>query len=162
MTEMGYKCNMPDISAAIGLVQLRKQDRWREHRADIAKRYDQAFSDLLSTGIIWLPNHVDPDRDVVHAHHFYPVLLNPERWRVDRDQVVRAILAENVGVGVHYLPVHQHPYYVERYRYQPDDFPVASRIGRQILSLPLAASMQQQDIVDVIEAFRKVVSGYTR
>jgi perosamine synthetase len=91
----------------------------------------------------------------------YPIRLNVEKLTADRAQIFRALRAENIGVNVHYIPVHQHPYYRERFGYKGGEFPVAEDSYARLISLPMFHSMSDQDAEDVIEAVRKIVGSYS-
>jgi hypothetical protein len=91
----------------------------------------------------------------------YVLLLDLARLKVDRNQFISALLAENIGVSMHFWPLHMHPYYREKYGYQPDDFPVARRVGESVLSLPLVPQMDRRDAQNVVDAVRKVVAAYS-
>ena len=115
----GYKYNMTDIAAALGIAQLRKCDRMWQRRAEIAHRYTEAFADLPEVEV----PHVHAD--VQHAWHLYIIRLNLERLHCDRTQFIEQLKAQNIGTSVHFIPLHLHPYYRQEYGYQPHDFPVA-------------------------------------
>jgi dTDP-4-amino-4,6-dideoxygalactose transaminase len=152
----GYSFAMPDLAAALGLPQLRKQEHFLTMRERYAHLYDEAFEDL--------PVRTQPrPRDLElnrHALHIYVLTLEPGTLRVSRDRLVEALRAENIGAGVHYLPLHEHPFYKEKHGYKPSDFPVAHAVGEHILSLPLTAGMSAQDAEDVALAVRKVLAAY--
>lgn len=153
----GYKMNMTDLAAALGLPQLRKQERFLEIRELYASRYDEAFADLP------LRRQRKPsasDKDNRHSLHLYLLRLEEDRWSVDRDRVVRALLAENVGAAVHYRPAHTLSFYRKKYRWRAEDVSQADRIGRTVLSLPLSPAMSEADVQDVIAAVRKVAAAY--
>jgi dTDP-4-amino-4,6-dideoxygalactose transaminase len=155
----GYKYNMTDLQASLGLHQLRKQEQFIARREEIAAFYDAAFSELDGMVRTQLRPHDGQNR---HALHLYVLLLDLARLRVDRNQVISALLAENIGAAMHFLPLHMHPYYREKYGYQPDDLPVARRVGESVLSLPLVPQMSERDAQDVVDAVRKVVNAYER
>ena len=90
------------------------------------------------------------------------LILDPEQFCVDRNQIVAALLAENVGAAIHYRALHTHPYYRDRFGYKPDDFPIASTVGNNIFSLPLTPGMSEEDVQTVIDAVYKVLSAYRR
>ena len=153
----GYKFNMPDLAAAIGIHQLHKQEKFLEVRERYAQSYDAAFESLP---VILQPRPRDLSFNR-HSLHLYLLMLKPGRWRVHRDQVIDALLAENVGAALHYRAIHTHPYYREKYGYKPYDFPVALRVGESVLSLPLVPQMTERDVQDVVGAVRKVIAAYT-
>jgi dTDP-4-amino-4,6-dideoxygalactose transaminase len=148
----GFKYNMMDMQAAIGIHQLKRVDRYWQRRQDIWKRYNEAFRELPCT----LPS--DPEPDTKHAYHLYTPLLDIDKIGKARDWVLSALTAENIGVGVHYVPVHLHPFYRKTFGWKEGDFPNAEWIGALTLSLPFSAALNMADLRDVIEAFRKVLS----
>jgi dTDP-4-amino-4,6-dideoxygalactose transaminase len=152
----GYSFAMPDLAAALGLPQLRKQEHFLTIRERYARLYDDAFKALP---VRKQPKPIELELNR-HAMHMYVLVLESGALRVSRDHVVEALRAENIGASVHYLPLHQHPFYAEKYGYQPDDFPVARTVGEHILSLPLSAGMTTQDAEDVALAVRKVLVNY--
>jgi dTDP-4-amino-4,6-dideoxygalactose transaminase len=154
----GYKCNMPDPAAALGIHQLRKQERFLEFRERYARRYDEAFTSLP---VRRQPRPTDLFHNR-HSLHLYTLQLDPACWRVDRDQVIDALLAENIGAALHYRAIHTHSYYRQRYRFRPEDYPHAYAIGEQVISLPLTPAMSQADVDDVVNAEYKLAHHYTR
>lgn len=148
----GFKYNMMDLQAAIGLHQLQRVEHYWQRRREIWARYQQAFADLP----IALPAETEPGTR--HAYHLYTILLDQENAGVSRDQFLEAITRHNIGVGVHYLSVPEHPYYQETFGWRPQDYPAAMRIGRQTVSLPLSARLTDQDAADVIAAVQQVLS----
>jgi len=152
----GYKYNMTDLQAALGLAQLAQIERFAVRRAEIWKHYDEAFAGLPCD----LPP--PPAPDTVHARHLYTPLLRLEDLRVDRDTVLDALTAENIGVGVHYLAITQHRYYRETYGWRPQHVPNAQFIGTRTLSLPLSAGLDARDVADVQEAFRRILLHFAR
>lgn len=154
----GFKYNMTDIQASMGIHQLRKQERFLEIREEYAQIYDRAFADLPGVRTQPRPSNGD-DR---HALHLYVLILDPEQYRVDRNQVVASLIAENIGAAIHYRALHTHAYYRERFGYEHDDFPHAAAVGDNIFSLPLTPGMSESDVNDVIEAVYKVLNNYRR
>lgn len=151
--EAGFKYNMMDIQAAIGIHQLQRIDLYWERRRSIWERYNQAFSDLP----IKLP--ADPSPDIRHAYHLYTILIDERETNISRDMFLEAMTRENIGVGVHYLSIPEHPYYQDRFGWKPDDYPHAMKIGRETVSLPISAKLCDQDVEDVIDAVKKIL-GY--
>jgi dTDP-4-amino-4,6-dideoxygalactose transaminase len=161
----GYKFNMPDLAAALGIHQLRKQEQFWRIRERYARIYDAAFADLplqrqyrplIDAAMIDAPEP-PPNR---HALHLYVLILREKAFRATRDKIVDALLAENIGAAVHYRALHAHRWYRETYGYRPEDFPTAYRVGEHILSLPLTPGMSLADVGDVIAAVRKVLESY--
>ena len=147
----GFKYNMTDIQAALGLHQLRKLPQFQARRREIVQRYNEAFSrfEELQTPV--------ERPEVEHAWHLYVLRLNLERLKISRNQFIEELKARNIGTSVHFIPVHLHPYYRDRYGYKPEDFPVAYREYQRIVSLPLYPRMSDQDVQDVIDAVAAVV-----
>ncbi len=152
----GYKHNMPDIAAAIGIQQLQKQERFLKIRERYAQMYDEALADLP---VRLQPRPLPTERNR-HSLHLYVLMLDENRWRVSRDEVVEALLQENIGAAIHYPAIHTHTFYRTKYGYQPEDFPHALSISRRILSLPLTPSMSDADAADVLRAVRKVAAAF--
>jgi dTDP-4-amino-4,6-dideoxygalactose transaminase/glycosyltransferase involved in cell wall biosynthesis/SAM-dependent methyltransferase len=152
----GYKFNMPDLAAAIGLQQLRKQERFLQTRERYARIYDEAFAGLP----VRFQPRPQPPESSRHSLHLYVLMLDDGGWRVHRDEVVKALLAENVGAVVHYPAIHTHSFYRKKYGYQPQDFPHALATAERILSLPLTPAMSEADVSDVVRAVRKVAAAY--
>jgi dTDP-4-amino-4,6-dideoxygalactose transaminase len=147
----GYKYNMTDLAAALGLAQLRKAERMWQRRREIAKRYNDAFSALPEL-------QIPADRaDCQHAWHLYLLRLNLDRLRTDRAQFIQELKQLNIGTSVHFIPLHLHPYYRETYRYAPTDFPVAFNEFQRVVSLPIYSKMSDKDVVDVIDSVSSVV-----
>jgi dTDP-4-amino-4,6-dideoxygalactose transaminase len=151
--DLGFKYNMMDLQAAIGLHQLPRIERWWERRREIWARYDTEFAGLP------LERPAAPAADTRHAYHLYTVLIDEPAAGLSRDDFLHAMTAENIGVGVHYLSIPEHPYYQERFGWDPDDVPVAADIGRRTVSLPLSPGLTDDDVTDVIAAVRKVLGA---
>jgi len=152
MVELGYNYRLTDIGAALGASQLERLESFLARRREIAARYQERLGghDLVDMPVL------DPGAD--SAWHFSFARLRLDRLRVDRGAVFHAMRAENIGVNVHYIPVHRHPYYQERY---PGlSFPVAEAAYERLLTLPLHAGMTDADADDVIAALDKVTSAY--
>jgi perosamine synthetase len=152
----GYKYNLTDIAAALGLAQLRKVDAMWRRRLEIARRYDEAFADLAE---VQTPTG---DRRHQHAWHLYMLRLHLERLRGDRADFVSALKQRQIGASVHFIPLHIHPYYRDTYGYRPEDFPVAWREYQREVSLPIYSRMSDGDVQDVIDAVREAVSTMRR
>jgi dTDP-4-amino-4,6-dideoxygalactose transaminase len=143
----GYKYNMTDVQAALGIHQLGRLDEWIEQRARLWDRYDALLEPLP------LQTPPAPDAHTRHARHLYQVLLEPDAG-ITRDQLLDALTARNIGTGVHYRGVHLHPYYRDTYGLEPSDFPVATSISERTLSLPLSPKVSESDQDDVVCALR--------
>ncbi len=156
MVLLGFNYRLPDIACALGIEQLKKLDANLGRRREIAARYTRAFREL--PGVI--PPATRPDVDP--AWHLYPIRLAPAKLAADRGQIFRALRAENIGVNVHYIPVHRHPYYVEKFGYRGGECPVAEDAYERLISLPMFPAMTDQDVSDVIRAVGNVVGHYSR
>jgi len=152
----GFKYNMTDVAAAMGIVQLRKAQKMLARRQEIARRYNEAFSSIPQLQV----PHDNPEMQ--HAWHLYMLRLNLEQLRIDRAQFLIELKNRNIGSSVHFIPLHIHPYYRETYGYKPEDFPVAYREYRREISLPIYSKMSDQDISDVIAAVVKIVDTNVR
>ncbi len=150
MVLLGFNYRLTDIACALGISQLKKLEANLARRRGIAARYTAAFRNLR--GVI-APS-VRPD--VNPAWHLYPIRVNPSQLKKDRAYVFRALRAENIGVNVHYIPVHLHPYYRDQFGYRGGEYPIAETAYEQLISLPMFHSMTEQDVEDVIAAVSKV------
>lgn len=151
VVEVGFKYNMTDIQAALGVRQLEKVERYWARRAQIWARYQEAFADLPCQ----LPLATAPNTR--HAYHLYTLLLDIETLGLPRDAVLDALAARNIGTGVHYLALHTHPFYAQAYGWKFGDFPNAEYISERTLSLPLSAKLTDTDVESVIAAVRSVL-----
>ncbi len=156
VVEAGFKYNMMDLQAAIGIHQLERVERYLQRREAIWRRYDEAFADLP----IGLPAPAEPG--TIHARHLYTLLVDDARCGISRDAFLDAMTARNIGVGVHYLSIPEHPYYQQTFGWSPEQWPVAARIGRQTVSIPLTPRLTDEDVEDVVTAVRSVLAGRVR
>jgi len=151
MVLLGFNYRLTDIACALGIQQLKKLEANLARRRQIAARYTAAFREI--------PEVVPPAvrHDINPAWHLYPIRLDRARLKADRGQVFAALRAENIGVNVHYIPVHLHPYYHERFGYRGGEYPVAEDAYERLISLPMFHGMSDQDVDDVIRAVEKVM-----
>ncbi len=158
MVLLGFNYRLTDIACALGLSQLERLTENLARRREIAAQYAAAFRDLAAGAFsaIVIPTVRE---GVVPAWHLYPVRLNLEMLGVGRREIFRALRAENIGVNVHYIPVHQHPYYRDRFK-SHESYPVAESAYERLISLPMFHSMTVQDVEDVIHAVGKVLMHY--
>jgi len=152
----GFKYNMTDIQASLGLVQLEKLESFQLRRAEIVAKYNQEFKnyDALEIPVA--------KAEVEHAWHLYVLKLNLQALRINRNQFIEELKVRNIGTSVHFIPIHLHPYYRDKYGYKPEDFPVAFNNYQRILSLPLHAGLSDNDVQDVIAAVVEIVKKYRR
>jgi dTDP-4-amino-4,6-dideoxygalactose transaminase len=147
VVDAGFKFNMTDLQAAIGIHQLKRvENSWRR-REQIWKRYDAAFADLD------LVTPTKPQAATKHAYHLYTILID------NRDEFLNAMTRHNIGVGVHYMSIPEHPYYQKTFGWKPKNYPNAMRIGRSTVSLPLSAKLSDADVADVIGAVHMITSS---
>ena len=152
----GFKYNMTDIAAAMGIHQLAKLEAFHRRREDIAARYSEAFAEEPALEVPARRAHVE------HAWHLYVLRLRPEALRIDRDQFIEELALREIGTSVHFIPIHLHPYYRDKYGYVPERFPVAYGNFERMLSLPLHPRLSDDDVADVIDAVLDVAQTNRR
>lgn len=152
----GYKYNLTDIAAAIGIHQLAKAESMRVEREAVARRYAEAFADVDEVA---LPPD-DPDR--VHAWHLFPLRLRLDRLAIDRDEFMVELKAAGVGCSVHWRPLHLHPYYGDTYGWRASDFPTATAVWERLVSLPIFAGMRAEEVDHVVETVRALCVRHSR
>jgi UDP-4-amino-4,6-dideoxy-N-acetyl-beta-L-altrosamine transaminase len=148
----GFKYNMTDVAAALGLAQLARAEEFLARRKQIAARYTAAFRAL--TDFVEPPPVAPPDG--AHAWHLYVIRLKLERLRIDRDEFIARLQTAKVGVSVHFIPIHMHPYYRDTYGHRPEDFPSALGTYRRIISLPIYPGMTDADVDSVADAVGEI------
>jgi len=154
MIDLGCNYRLTDLQCALGLSQLRKLPTWLSRRREIAQFYDSALKDLSSVSPLTVRE------DVNHAYHLYVICLESSELRATRSEIFTALRAEGIGVNVHYIPVHLHPYYRQHFGTGPGDCPVAEAVYEQLITLPLFPAMKDKDAKDVIDALSKVCAAY--
>ena len=156
MLELGFNYHVSDIQCALGISQLAKLSESVARRQAIAAKYDAALADMPAVTPLAVREQVS------HAYHLYVVRLELEQLRVDRGKVFDALRAEGMGVNVHYIPVHLHPFYRKHFGTAPGDCPVAEAAYERIISLPMFPGMSDKDSDDVLRAVAKVTESYRR
>lgn len=156
MVELGYNYRLTDFQCALGLSQLAKVPGWVKQRQEIARMYDHILDNFESIRPLAVRD------DVSHGYHLYMVRLNLELLLTDRAEIFGALRAEGVGVNVHYIPVHLHPFYRETFGTKLGDCPVAERAYNELLTLPIFPQMTSEDVEDVIVALHKVMEPRLR
>lgn len=152
----GYKYNLTDVAAAIGLHQLARAEAMRLEREAIALRFLEAFADV---GELELPPS-SPDR--IHSRHLFPIRLRLDRLTVDRNAFLDELKDEGVGCSVHWRPLHLHPYYEETFGWRPEDLPVATAVWQRLISLPLFPGMREEETAHVIDTVRRLCNRHSR
>lgn len=152
----GFKYNMTDIQASLGIWQLRKLDSFQARRREIVRAYNEAFG---TEEALELPVERP---EVEHAWHLYVLRLREGVLRIGRDRFIKELKERNIGTSVHFIPIHVHPYYRNKYGFRPEDFPVTYANYRRMLSLPLNPRLNDEDVADVIEAVLDVVKRFKR
>ena len=156
VVECGFKYNMMDLQAALGIHQLaRVESNWARRR-EIWNRYQDAFVDLP----IIRPSEDGPD--IRHAYHLYTILVDKERSGITRDAFLDVMTDRRIGVGVHYLSIPEHPFYQQRFGWKPEEWPNAMRIGRQTLSLPISPKLSDAEVTKVIAEVRQALDNCVR
>jgi len=154
--DKGFKLTMMDIQAAIGIHQLPRVEKYWERRKEIWERYNEAFKDLP----VFIPAPIP--NGVKHSYHLYTLLLDIDKLNITRDEFLYEMAKRNIGVGVHYIALHLHPYYQQKYGYKQGDFPNADWISDRTVSIPLSAKLTDDDVQDVINTVREIITLYRR
>jgi dTDP-4-amino-4,6-dideoxygalactose transaminase len=152
----GFKFNMTDMQASIGIHQLRKMSKMQKRREQLAARYNDAFDNVPEIDTTKVKEHVK------HAWHLFPIFINSNLLKIDRAQFIDALRAENIGTSVHFIPLHLHPYYKDTFGFKRGDFPVAEDLYDREISIPLYPAMTDDDLSDVLKAIEKIVSFYRK
>ena len=151
VTQCGFKYNMMDLQAAIGIHQLSHVEINWKRRQDIWNLYQEAFSDLP----VKCPKQ--PDNHMRHAYHLFTLMIDPQQLNICRDEFLNQMALKNIGLGVHYLSIPEHPYYQNSFGWKPEMFPNAMKVGRQTVSLPLSPKLTNDEVQRIINAVRNVV-----
>ena len=150
----GYKYNMSDLQASIGIHQMKKLDQMQKRREEIADMYNKSFGQIPQITIPTVKSYA------THAWHLYPIQVNSDLLSINRNEFIEALKAENIGTSVHFIPLHLHPYYKEKYGFKGDDFPNAESLYQNEISLPIYPNMEDKDVEDVISAVKKIIDYY--
>ncbi|MFH1867825.1 MAG: aminotransferase class I/II-fold pyridoxal phosphate-dependent enzyme [Candidatus Omnitrophota bacterium] len=152
----GFKYNMTDMQAALGLHQLPKLDKFIRQREHMVLQYNDAFSGMEEISVL------DQIDNIRHAHHLYIIVLNTEKLKITRDGFMDALRKENIGVGIHFRSLHIQPFYKNTYKFKDSDLPNAKHLSDRIISLPLYPGMSQYDLDTVVKAVKKIVAYYKK
>lgn len=152
----GYKYNMTDIAASIGIHQLKKASLFQNRRKSIAEKYTEAFSGLpLITPYVARPGDI-------HSWHLYVIQLKLDDMKITRDRFIELMAEKNIGTSVHFIPLHIQPYWRDRYSFKPDDFPVALDVYQRSVSLPIYPKMTDDDVERVIDAVMAILEKHSK
>lgn len=149
--ELGYKYNLSDICSSLGICQLKKIDVMNKMRRDIFNRYNHAFGQIKGVQIPIVKNNVNS------AYHLYPILLDQNAFSITRDEFIEHLKKKGIGASVHFIPLHHHPYYKNRFGFSEDDFPVATKVGNSVVSLPLYPGMTDAEVDYVIDSVQQIL-----
>lgn len=152
VVECGFKYNMMDIQASIGIHQLKKVDKYWKRREEIWVKYLEELKDLPIT----LP--LATAADTKHGYHLFTIILEKEKCGYSRDEFIEKLKEHNIGIGVHYVSIPEHPYYQDTFGWKPENTPHAMKAGRSILSIPLSPKLTDQDVNDVISAIQNILA----
>jgi perosamine synthetase len=155
--DVGFKYNLTDLAAAIGLVQLDRAEAMRVDRERVARRYRQAVQAAGIADLVELPQ--DPASDEIHAWHLYPLRLNLDRLSIGRAAVIDRLGEAGIGASVHFIPLHMHPYYRRTYGYEPKDLPVAAREYEREISLPIFPELGDDEVDYIVERLAEILQA---
>jgi perosamine synthetase len=152
----GYKYNLGDMAAALGLAQLARAEAMRKRREEIAGRYDESFREIEALELL------APAADRTNAHHLYVLKIVPRFLRIDRNGFIEGLRSRGIGVSVHFIPLHVHPYYRETFQYRPESLPVAYDAYLRSISLPIYSAMSDDQVQRVIDAVLDLVAAHRK
>ncbi len=156
VAEPGFKYNLTDIAAALGIEQMKKLDEMQLIRKEYAKLYNEAFDKI--DGISYLADNGYG----VTSDHLYVIKIDNDKFSISRDEFIELLKEYNIGTSVHFIPICKHPFYIEKYGYKEGDFPETEKMFEQIISLPLYPSMSREDVMYVIEAVCEIARKYAK
>ncbi len=152
----GWKYNLSDVLAAIGVGQMERFDEFQARRLAIVERYQAAMADISEVRLPVARPHV------THAWHLFPIALELDRLTIDRARFIQELRSENIGTSVHFIPIHRHPHFRDSLSLKPEQFPVAEHAYARAISLPLFPRMTDRDVDDVVDAVRKIARAFSR
>lgn len=153
ITDQGYKYNMTDIQASIGLCQLRKLSEMQRRRKEYVNMYNEAFSKFEEIATPYIR------RNIKHSWHLYVIQIRPQLLRIDRDEFIEQLRKENIGTSVHFIPLHLMPFYQKNFGFKKGDFPKAESVYERVISLPLYPGLAPEDVEGVIRTVIKVIKN---
>jgi dTDP-4-amino-4,6-dideoxygalactose transaminase len=148
ISELGYKYNLTDLAASFGIWQLDQVKNWSKRRTYIVKSYLRSFKKIPG-----LVTSIDIPNNLNHANHLFIVRIDAKYWGISRDQVIQELNKRGIGTSVHYIPIHMHSYYVKKYKFKSNDFPVAKSLYEKVVSLPLYPSLKNEELKYIIGTF---------
>ena len=156
IVSQGYKYNMDSLQGALGVEQLKKLDKFNEKRKHIAEHYIKRFKKLDYIKTQEIKSYVK------HSWHLFPILIDFDKSKIDRNKFIEALKAEKIGASVHFIPLHLHPFYQKEYGYKKGDFPVAEKIYSKLITIPLFHGMSIEDADSVVNAIEKIWNYYKK
>ena len=149
MQELGYNYRITDIQCALGISQLKKKDKFVKRRKEIAKIYDQFFSEYIIFSIPTIRENSS------HAYHLYPLQIDFNEIKISKKKLFNIMKSKNINLQVHYVPVHLHPYYRKMYNFKVGDFPIAEKFYKNEVSLPIYFSLKDRQVYNIINLIKK-------
>jgi len=156
IVSQGYKYNMDSLQGALGVEQLKKLDKFNEKRKQLAQHYLKRFSELDYIKTQEVKSYVK------HSWHLFPILIDFDKLKINRNEFIEALKAEKIGTSVHFIPLHLHPFYQKEYGYKEGDFPVAEKIYKNLITIPLFPKMTLDDVDSVVNAIKKIWNYYKK
>ena len=156
ISDLGYKYNMTDISASFGLDQLKFVNSWHSIRKNIVAEYSKSFSKI--EGVIFPDNY----SDYKHAWHLYIIRIIPKYWTIDRNEIINKINKLGIATSVHYIPIHMHSYYIKKYNFHSNDFPISKDLSETVISIPLYPGLNMKSENYIIESFYDIWNRYKK
>mgnify|MGYP001492697197 CR=1 FL=1 len=154
ISELGFKYNMSDVSASFGLNQLEKINIWLDRRNEIAKIYLDGLANIEGIFLPKIPGNG------IHAWHLFVIKINKKKWRLNRDQIIEKLNSLGIGTSVHYIPIHMHTYFNKKYKYEIQDFPIATDHSKSVISLPIYPALLDKELKYIIYQIRKIWLEY--
>ena len=154
ISELGYKYNMNDVSASMGIWQLNNVEKWYKIRKNIVEKYNSGFKNIEG---ITCPEIA---KNVKEAFHLYIIKINSDSWKLTRDEIIEEINKKGIGTSVHYIPVHMHSYYIRKYGYIPSDYPNAKRLSEKVISIPLYPALKTNHINYIIDSIKEIWDNF--
>ena len=155
VSELGFKYNITDLAASYGLWQFKFLQDWSEKRRKIFELYKSKLSSI--DGLI-CPNEVKHNE--IDAYHLFIIKIKPNEWSISRNDIIEKLNLNGIGTSVHYVPVHMHSYYAKKYDYEPNYFPMANNLSKNVISLPIYPSLRKEELNYIIDTISKLWNKY--